>query len=128
MAHPPMADSREQFVYMLLPNAGGYQVMRAPLKQLLEISEAVSNVPAVLRVGPSLAAAPATVAPTLSLALAAFSTLAGNLTILASAANVIVVESARREGVEVRFLEHLAVGLPVTVGTLLLAWGWLLLF
>jgi Na+/H+ antiporter NhaD/arsenite permease-like protein len=91
------------------------------------LSQAVSNVPAVLLFGPSLSAAPAAVAPTLWLALAAFSTLAGNLTILASAANVIVVESARREGVEIGFLEHLAVGLPVTAGTLLLAWGWLLL-
>ncbi len=46
MAHPPsLADGREPFVYMLLPHAGGYQVMRASLKQLLEIAEAVSNVP-----------------------------------------------------------------------------------
>jgi len=46
MAHPAsLADGRETFVYMLLPHAGGYRVMRAPLKQLLEISEAVSNVP-----------------------------------------------------------------------------------
>ena len=89
------------------------------------LSQAVSNVPAVLLFGPTLAAAPAAVAPKLWLALAAFSTLAGNLTILASAANVIVVESARRDGVEVGFLEHLLVGLPVTVATLLLAWAWL---
>ncbi|HEX5042622.1 MAG TPA: anion transporter [Candidatus Polarisedimenticolaceae bacterium] len=90
------------------------------------LSQAVSNVPAVLLFGPSLAIAPAAVASTLWLALAAFSTLAGNLTILASAANVIVVESARREGLRIGFLEHLAAGLPVTVGTLLLAWVWLL--
>ena len=48
--HPPttLADTREQFVYMLLPRSGGYQVMRAPLKQLLEIAEAVSDVPDTL--------------------------------------------------------------------------------
>jgi Na+/H+ antiporter NhaD/arsenite permease-like protein len=91
------------------------------------LSQAVSNVPAVLLFGPSLAAAPAEVASRLWLALAAFSTLAGNLTILASAANVIVVESARREGVDVGFLEHLAVGVPLTLGTMALAWGWLAL-
>jgi Na+/H+ antiporter NhaD/arsenite permease-like protein len=91
------------------------------------LSQAVSNVPAVLLFGPTLAAAPAAAAPELWLALAAFATLAGNLTVLASAANVIVVESAQRDGVEIGFVEHLVVGAPITVLTLLLAWAWLAL-
>ena len=59
------------------------------------------------------------------LALAVFSTLAGNLTIIGSVANVIVFESARRDGVEVGFLEYLLVGAPLTLITCLIAWAWL---
>jgi Na+/H+ antiporter NhaD/arsenite permease-like protein len=40
---------------------------------------------------------------------------------------VIVVESARRDGVEIGFVEHFLVGAPITVLTLLLAWAWLAL-
>lgn len=43
-----------------------------------------------------------------------FSTLAGNLTLTGSIANLIVVETARREGIRVGFLEYLKVGLPLT--------------
>jgi Na+/H+ antiporter NhaD/arsenite permease-like protein len=53
------------------------------------------------------------------------STLAGNLTILGSVANLIVVEAARAARVEVGFFEYCKVGAPVTVVTLFL--GWLLL-
>jgi Na+/H+ antiporter NhaD/arsenite permease-like protein len=59
------------------------------------------------------------------LALAAFSTLAGNLTIIGSVANLIVFETAAREGVRVGFGAYLRAGLPLTGITLLLAWGWL---
>ena len=50
----------------------------------------------------------------LRLAIAAFSTLAGNLTVLGSVANVIVFETARRDGVEIGFLEYLKAGAPLT--------------
>jgi Na+/H+ antiporter NhaD/arsenite permease-like protein len=53
------------------------------------------------------------------------STLAGNLTILGSVANLIVVEHARTAGIQVRFVEYSRVGVPVTLLTLLV--GWLLL-
>jgi len=53
------------------------------------------------------------------------STLAGNLTILGSVANLIVVEVAREARVKIAFLEHCRVGVPLTVLTLLL--GWLIL-
>lgn len=62
-------------------------------------------------------------AGSLWLGLAAFSTLAGNLTIIGSVANVIVFETARRDGVEVGFLEYLKVGAPLTLATLLIAWA-----
>lgn len=86
------------------------------------LSQAVSNVPAVMLFAPALEQLPAGTARPLWLGLSAFSTLAGNLTIIGSAANVIVFETARREGVEVGFGEYLRIGLPLTLSTLLLAW------
>jgi Na+/H+ antiporter NhaD/arsenite permease-like protein len=59
------------------------------------------------------------------LALAMASTLAGNLTITGSVANIIVVERAAAEGVEVSFGEYLRVGLPLTALTLALGVAWL---
>jgi Na+/H+ antiporter NhaD/arsenite permease-like protein len=58
------------------------------------------------------------------LALAMASTLAGNLTITGSVANLIVVESAKPE-MEIGFWDYFRVGLPITVATLLVGWGWL---
>ena len=59
------------------------------------------------------------------LALAMSSTLAGNLTVLGSVANLIVVEKARREGVMVGFIEYCKVGIPLTILTLMLGIAWL---
>ena len=59
------------------------------------------------------------------LALAMSSTLAGNLTVLGSVANLIVVENARRAGTELSFVEYLKVGVPLTVLTTLVGMGWL---
>jgi Na+/H+ antiporter NhaD/arsenite permease-like protein len=59
------------------------------------------------------------------LILAMASTLAGNLTILGSVANLIVVEAARTARVEIGFVEYCKVGVPLTLVTLFL--GWLLL-
>ena len=61
------------------------------------------------------------------LALAMSSTLAGNLTVLGSVANLIVVENARRAGTELGFLEYLKVGVPLTVLTTLVGVAWLAL-
>jgi Na+/H+ antiporter NhaD/arsenite permease-like protein len=89
------------------------------------LAQAVSNVPAVMLFLAPLEALDAERARPLWLALAAFSTLAGNLTILASVANLIVFETAERQGVRVGFGEYLRVGLPFTLVTLVLAWIWL---
>ncbi len=59
------------------------------------------------------------------LALAMSSTLAGNLTMLGSVANLIVVESARRSRVELGFGEFLKVGIPLTLLTTLVGVAWL---
>jgi Na+/H+ antiporter NhaD/arsenite permease-like protein len=87
------------------------------------LSNLTSNVPAVMlftKVVPHLADA-----RTSWLALAMSSTLAGNLTILGSIANIIVVEGARRRGVAISFREYFRVGVPVTLATLAFGIWWL---
>lgn len=87
------------------------------------LSNLVSNVPAVLLFKPVIAA---TSDPERAwLALAMSSTFAGNLTLLGSVANLIVVENARRAGFEVSFREYLKVGIPVTILTSLVGIMWL---
>ena len=89
------------------------------------LSNLVSNVPAVLLLEPVLRAMPPASRPGGWLALAMSSTLAGNLTVLGSVANLIVVERAKREGVAVSFWEYCKAGVPVTVLTIGLGVGWL---
>ena len=74
------------------------------------LSNVVSNVPAVLLMEPVLQAVPADQRETAWLALAMSSTFAGNLTVLGSVANLIVVESAGRAGTKLGFVEYLKVG------------------
>lgn len=87
------------------------------------LSNLTSNVPAVMlftRIVPQLPD------PTHSwLTLAMSSTLAGNLTLLGSIANLIVVEGARRHGIRITFGEYLKVGVPVTIITLVVGALWL---
>ncbi|MGH8721360.1 MAG: SIS domain-containing protein [Burkholderiales bacterium] len=69
------------------------------------------------------------VAPALSegayYALAVLSTLAGNLLVVGSLANIIALERARDAGVRLSFAEHAKCGVPMTLLSLLLALGWL---
>jgi len=58
------------------------------------------------------------------LVLAMASTLAGNLTITGSVANIIVVETAKPE-VEIEYRDYLRVGVPITLLTLTIGWAWL---
>jgi Na+/H+ antiporter NhaD/arsenite permease-like protein len=82
----------------------------------------VSNVPAVMLLKSLM---PGFTDPhTGWLALAMASTLAGNLTITGSVANLIVVESAKPE-MEIGFWDYFRVGLPITLATLLVGWAWL---
>jgi Na+/H+ antiporter NhaD/arsenite permease-like protein len=48
------------------------------------------------------------------MALAAGSTIAGNLTILGAASNVIIVQNAEKSGKTLTFFEFARVGVPVT--------------
>jgi Na+/H+ antiporter NhaD/arsenite permease-like protein len=90
------------------------------------LSNLVSNVPAVLLFKP--------IYPQIShgmstgLVLASASTLAGNLTLLGSIANLIVIEQAHREGIGISFGDYLKIGVPVTIVTLAVDIAWLQFF
>jgi Na+/H+ antiporter NhaD/arsenite permease-like protein len=86
------------------------------------LSNVVSNVPAVM-VLKSLV--PSFHDPRSGwLVLAMASTLAGNLTITGSVANLIVVERAKDE-VHIGFWDYSRIGIPVTLLTLAVGWAWL---
>jgi Na+/H+ antiporter NhaD/arsenite permease-like protein len=85
------------------------------------LSNLVSNVPAVMLLLPS--ASHPLAGPILALS----STLAGNLFIVGSIANIIVVDQAGRLGVPISWREHARVGVPVTLITLGIAAAWLAL-
>src|SRR5215472_8672023 len=72
------------------------------------LSNLVSNVPAVLVLKPFVAALPEP----------RTATLAGNFTIPGSVANLIVVERARRHGIEIGFWTYFKLGAPLTVITI----------
>lgn len=85
-------------------------------------SNIVSNVPAVMLLK---SVVPSFHDPRTGWAvLAMASTLAGNLTITGSVANLIVVERARDE-VHIGFWDYSRVGIPVTLLTLAVGWAWL---
>jgi Na+/H+ antiporter NhaD/arsenite permease-like protein len=86
------------------------------------LSNMVSNVPAVMLLKSLVARFANPHSAWLTLAMA--STLAGNLTITGSVANIIVVERARKEAA-ISFLDYFRIGLPVTLLTLLFGWLWI---
>ncbi len=83
------------------------------------LSNLVSNVPAVMLL------LPVAKHPLAGPILALSSTLAGNLFLVGSIANIIVVDQAARLGVRIRWGTHARVGVPVTLATLAIAAVWL---
>jgi Na+/H+ antiporter NhaD/arsenite permease-like protein len=78
----------------------------------LVLSNVVSNVPAVMLLLP--VAEHALAGPTLALV----STFSGNLFIVGSIANIIVVGAAARRGIRIDWKRHARAGVPVTLATL----------
>ena len=76
------------------------------------LSNLVSNVPAVMLLMPVVHH------PLGGVMLALVSTLAGNLLIVGSIANIIVVDAAARRGIVIDWRRHARVGVPVTLMTL----------
>lgn len=80
------------------------------------LSNLVSNVPAVMLLLPHLQG----VKPGVTLALV--STFAGNLLLVGSIANLIVVDLARKQGIAIDWRAHARIGVPVTLLTLAIVW------
>ena len=87
------------------------------------LSNLVSNVPAVLALRPFLKGLADPQRAWLVVAMS--STLAGNLTLLGSVANLIVAEQARAAGTPIGFWAYLKLGLPLTIITLGFGTWWL---
>ncbi|MGG6237242.1 anion transporter [Nodosilinea sp. AN01ver1] len=87
------------------------------------LSNLISNVPAVLLIQTLIAPGDTQG----WLLLAAGSTLAGNLTLFGSVANLIMVEGAAAEGYPLTFGQHLRFGLPLTLLTLAITYVWVVL-
>lgn len=83
------------------------------------LSNLVSNVPATMLL------LPVATHPLAGPVLALSSTLAGNLLIVGSIANIIVVDQAARLGLRITWRDHARVGVPVTLATLAVAAVWL---
>jgi Na+/H+ antiporter NhaD/arsenite permease-like protein len=99
-----------------LQNSSTFAIVTAALSNI------VSNVPAVMLLKSMV---PQFADPQQCwLMLAMASTLAGNLTITGSVANIIVVERARPE-VRITFGQYLRAGVPITLATLAFGWLWL---
>jgi len=86
------------------------------------LSNLVSNVPAVMLL------LPASSGPEAGAVLALASTFAGNLLIVGSIANIIVVDQAARLGIVIDWRTHARAGIPVAILTLVLAALWLAIF
>ena len=83
------------------------------------LSNIVSNVPAVMLL------LPLATHPMAGALLALGSTFAGNLLIVGSIANIIVVDAAERRGLRIDWHRHARVGVPVTVATLAISGAYL---
>ena len=90
----------------------------------LGLSNLVSNVPAVMLLLPAASEPGAPAHAGLGLALV--STMAGNLLIVGSIANIIVVDAARKLGLEIDWKRHALTGVPVTLLSLAVTAAWLM--
>ncbi|MDT4879649.1 hypothetical protein FQZ97_1153450 [compost metagenome] len=86
------------------------------------LSNLVSNVPAVMLLLPHLGAN----ASEAGVMLALVSTFAGNLLLVGSIANLIVADLAAKQGIGINWRQHALTGIPVTLATLAVVWGWML--
>lgn len=90
------------------------------------LSNIVSNVPAVMILSPFIQHMGNPEQYWILTAMS--STFAGNLTILGSVANIIVVEMARKNGIYISFMEFFKSGVIVTLFTVLIGTLWLRLY
>jgi Na+/H+ antiporter NhaD/arsenite permease-like protein len=108
--------------YPLSSDAAGIAVVHGIS---LVASQVVSNVPFTVAFLPFMHQANSEM---LWIALASASTLAGNATIIGAVANIIVIESASKHNVKIRFFEFFKSGIIITVITMLLSFTTILLW
>ena len=89
------------------------------------ISQFISNVPFVALFQPMILQAGGTTSQ--MMALAAGSTIAGNLTLLGAASTVIIIQNAEKQGETLTFFEFARIGIPLTLLQTGIYWGWLVL-
>jgi len=82
------------------------------------LSNIIGNVPAVMMLRYLIPNENATYGWTM---LAVISTLAGNLTLTGSIANLIVAEIAKKNKIEVKFIDYLKIGFPTTIFLIILS-------
>jgi Na+/H+ antiporter NhaD/arsenite permease-like protein len=87
------------------------------------LSNLVSNVPAVMLLLPHLGSSPQEA----GMLLALVSTLAGNLLLVGSIANLIVVDLAAKQGVAIDWRQHLHLAAPAALGSLAVTLLWLMM-
>jgi Na+/H+ antiporter NhaD/arsenite permease-like protein len=87
------------------------------------ISQFISNVPFVALFQPMILQGGGTTIQ--MMALAAGSTIAGNLTLLGAASTVIIIQNAEKQGETLTFLEFAKVGIPLTVIQVAVYWMYL---
>ncbi len=106
------------FQTFLVGNSASFTSIPAILALSVLFSQIISNVPFVALFQPLL------LNPTSKdlMALAAGSTIAGNLFILGAASNVIIIQNAEKSGETLTFLDFARVGVPLTVLNVLVYW------
>ncbi|HNX18453.1 MAG TPA: SLC13 family permease [Methanoregula sp.] len=99
--------------FQSLAGVAGVTSVPAILGTSVVISQFISNVPFVALFQPLIMQAGGTTAQLM--ALAAGSTIAGNLTILGAASNVIIIQQAEARGETLTFMEFAKIGVPLTL-------------
>ncbi len=99
-------------------NSAGFATVPAILALSVFLSQIISNVPFVALFQPLLQNPSARDL----MALAAGSTIAGNLFILGAASNVIIIQNAEKSGETLTFLDFARVGVPLTLLNVLVYW------
>ena len=106
----------EQFAFLKVESLGSFSLLT------ILLSNIVSNVPAVLLLRFFI---PPEQPEIWWKCLALFSTIAGNLTITGSMANLIVAEAAKRQGIRMGAAAYMQIGFPVTILLAIFSYAWL---
>lgn len=110
-----------KYFFSVLKPISGESTLNLSIVSVL-LSNLISNVPAVLLYLPVIKTFANPEKAYLVLAMA--TTLAGNVTLLGSVANLIVAETAKKRGINISFTEYLKAGLPIAIVTLFIGIIW----